>query len=85
MPEISRFDGVVVRMYYRDHAPPHFHAEYGDFEIVVEIASGNVQGQFPRRELKSVLDWHAARRAELMEDWNLARQELPLRPIPPLE
>lgn len=45
MPEISRFDGIVVRMYYRDHAPPHFHAEYGDFEIVVEIASGNVRGR----------------------------------------
>ena len=40
MPEISRFLGIVVRMYYREHAPPHFHAAYGDFEVVVQIESG---------------------------------------------
>jgi len=48
MPEISRFLGVIVRMYYRDHAPPHFHASYGDYEITVEINTGIVEGRFPR-------------------------------------
>ena len=56
MPEICRFLGIIIRMYYRDHAPPHFHAEYGEFEITVEIDTGIVSGQFPRRALKAVLE-----------------------------
>lgn len=51
MPELSRFLGIVIAMYYRDHGPPHFHAIYGDFEITVEIESGKVNGDFPRRAL----------------------------------
>ena len=57
MPEISRFLGIVIRMYYRDHALPHFHALYGDYEILVEIDSGVVTGNFPRRALSAVLEW----------------------------
>ena len=49
MPEISRFLGIVIRMYFRDHAPPHFHAEYGEYEITVEIGTGVVAGKFPRQ------------------------------------
>ena len=56
MPEISRFLGIVIRMYYRDHAPPHFHAEYGESEITVDIQTGNVTGTFPRRALAAVLE-----------------------------
>ena len=85
MPEISRFLGIVIRMYYRDHAPPHFHAEYGEYEITVEIDSGVVQGKFPRRALSAVLDWFSLHQQELAENWALARQELPLRKIEPLE
>ncbi len=58
MPEISRFLGIVIRMYYRDHEPAHFHAEYGEHEITVEIASGLVEGKFPRRALGAVLEWY---------------------------
>jgi hypothetical protein len=85
MPEISRFLGIIVRMYYRDHAPPHFHAEYGEHEITVEISSGLVSGRFPRRALSAVLDWYAIHQAELLENWERARQEVPLQPIEPLE
>lgn len=85
MPEISRFQGIVVRMYYRDHAPPHFHAEYGDYEVTVEIDSGVVNGRFPRRSLKSLIEWYDLHRDELREDWDLARQERTLNPIDPLE
>lgn len=53
MPEISRFLGILIYMYYREHAPPHFHAEYGEFEITVEIESGVVSGRFPRRGSRS--------------------------------
>lgn len=85
MPEISRFLGIVVRMYYRDHAPPHFHAEYGDYEITVEIDTGIVVGKFPRRALSAVLDWYSLHQAELAQNWELARQEQPLTRIDPLE
>jgi hypothetical protein len=85
MPEISRFRGIVIRMYYRDHAPPHFHAECGEHEISVELEDGIVEGRFPRRALADVLAWHGLHQAELAEDWRLARAELPLNQIPPLE
>jgi hypothetical protein len=56
LPEISRFLGIVIAMYYRDHQPPHFHAKYGSYEIVVSIADGIVEGRFPRRALQLVLE-----------------------------
>ena len=59
MPEISRFLGIVIAMYYNDHAPPHFHAKYGAFEITVRIADGFVEGQFPQRALNLVLEWYS--------------------------
>ena len=85
MPEISTFLGVVIYLYYRDHAPPHFHALYGEYEITVEIRSGVVTGKFPRRALKAVLEWHELHQDELLEDWRLAEQRLPLKAIEPLE
>ena len=56
MPELSRFLGIIIAMYYRDHGPPHFHAVYGEFEITVEIESGRVNGNFPKRALAHVLE-----------------------------
>jgi hypothetical protein len=85
LPEISRFLGIVIRMYYREHAPPHFHARYGDHEIVVQIETGRVEGWFPRRALRHVLEWHGLHRDELAQDWALAETGSPLRPIEPLE
>ncbi len=85
MPEISRFLGIVIAMYYDDHVPPHFHAKYGEFEITVDIASGAIQGHFPRRALKHVLEWYELHQNELREDWDLARERRPLRRIAPLE
>ena len=85
MPEISRFLGIVIAMYYNDHVPPHFHARYGSFEITVRIADGVVEGRFPRRALNHVLEWYTLHQAELLEDWNLARERRALRPIDPLE
>ena len=85
MPEISRFLGIVIGMYYNDHAPPHFHAYYGGFAITVRISDGVVEGRFPRRALNLVLEWYALHRDELQEDWDLARERKPLRSIDPLE
>jgi uncharacterized protein DUF4160 len=85
MPEISRFLGIVIYMYYSDHAPPHFHIEYGEFEATVELESGVVTGKFPRRALNLVLEWYTLHKDELAEDWRLARHKLPLNSISPLE
>jgi hypothetical protein len=85
MPEISRFLGIVIRMYYRDHLPAHFQAEYAEHEIEVEIDSGIVQGRFPRRALQAVLEWYELHRDELHENWQLAREERALKRIDPLE
>ena len=72
-------------MYYLDHARPHFHAEYGEFEISVEIDSGIVTGRFPRRALTAVIDWYNIHKDELADNWELALQKRPLKPIDPLE
>lgn len=84
-PEIPRFPGIVVRMHYRDHAPPHFHAFYGVFRIVVEIETGILDGHFPPRALRHVREWTSLRQQELMDDWVRAQTACPLKPIPPLE
>ena len=54
LPEISRFLGIIIALYYRDHRPPHFHAIYGDYEVVVNIENGVIEGRFPRRALRLV-------------------------------
>lgn len=85
MPELSRFLGIVVYMLYDDHPPPHFHAEYGEYKMTVEISTGIIEGRFPRRALKAVLEWQDLHRDELLANWALAEQHAPLRRIPPLE
>jgi len=85
MPEISRFLGIVISMYYDEHNPPHFHAKYGDFKISVEIESGIVIGKFPKRALRAVLDWYDLHKEELLQDWQLAVNDQPLNKIEPLE
>ena len=86
MPEISRFLGIVIVMYYNDHSPPHFHARYGDSEIKVNIEDGEIiSGEFPRRAQRLVLEWLELHRSELLEDWNLAQDRKPLNKIEPLE
>jgi hypothetical protein len=85
MPEISRFLGIVIGIFYSEHGVAHFHAVYGEHEISVEVESGKIHGQFPARALRLVLEWASLHREELMENWQLARQGRPLRNITPLE
>lgn len=86
IPEISRFYGIVIRMYFRDHLPPHFHAEYGEHEALIEIETREVlEGYLPARALKLVKEWATLRRTELLRCWQLARQSQPLGQIDPLE
>jgi len=72
-------------MYHREHAPPHFHAEYGDYEITVRIDTGIIEGKFPRRALNLVTEWYVLHKDELMENWFLAEMREPLNRITPLE
>ncbi len=82
MPEISRFYGIVVKMYYRDHQPPHFHAEYGSDEAVLRIDPvGMLQGAMSARALSMVFEWALLHERELVENWRLARAAQPLRSI----
>ena len=85
MPEISRFLGIVIGMFYRDHSPPHFHAVYGEHEITVEIQTSVVSGRFPKRAVGLVVEWAGVHGDELLENWDLARQGRPLKRIAPLE
>lgn len=86
MPEISRFLGIIIAMYYNDHAPPHFHAKYGEFEAVIAIDTGEVlEGRLPPRVSSLVEEWRGYHTAELDDDWKLARERRALKRIEPLE
>lgn len=85
MPELSRFLGIIVFMNFNEHNPPHFHARYGDYEIIVEILSGIVEGKFPKRALNLVLEWYEIHKSELLEDWNSIRSTGEFKKIDPLE
>lgn len=86
MPEISRFFGILIKMYYNDHAPPHFHAEYGEHVAEISIERLEViRGQVPRRVLALVLEWAFIHRNELQANWIRARAQESLEPIEPLE
>lgn len=85
MPEISLFRGIKITMYYSDHNPPHFHAEYAGAKCLVDIVSGCViQGALPARQMKILLAWNEIHRDELMQNWELARDSKPLTSIDPL-
>ena len=85
MPTLSRFLGIVIVMYWSDHLPPHFHAKYGDYEITVELETGIVDGKFPRRALRHVLEWHELHQDELWQAWDACSQQKTPRPSAPLE
>jgi hypothetical protein len=86
MPEICCFYGIVIRMYYDDHNPPHFHAVYGDDEAWVNINTLAVfYGNLPSRALGLVVEWASMHQDELQKDWELARKQAQLEKIEPLK
>ena len=85
MPIISRFFGIVIFIFWREHKPPHFHAKYGDEEITIEIETGGVNGTMSKRALLLVQEWRELHKEELKQDWELAEQKKALFPIKPLE
>jgi hypothetical protein len=86
MPEISRFYGIRIKMYFGDHAPPHFHAEYGDDSAVFDIETLSVtEGRLPPRASGLVVEWGTQHRDELAALWDLAAAFQPLHRIAPLD
>jgi hypothetical protein len=86
MPEICRFFGIVIKMFYNDHQPSHFHAEYSGSDALILIGSLEIyRGELPRRALALVLEWAALNRNELRRNWQLAQGGGSPQPIPPLE
>lgn len=85
MPEISRFYGIVIKMYFADHAPPHFHAEYGEHQMVVNLDTlAIIAGKLPPRATGLVMEWATLHQNELRADWQRAQQMEPLQRIAPL-
>lgn len=85
MPELSRFLGIVIGIFSKEHPPAHFHAVYGEYQITVEIQTGVVHGDFPKRALRHVLEWLDLHENELIENWNLIQEGKPGKKISPLE
>lgn len=86
MPEISRFYGIIVSMFYDDHNPPHFHARYGEYKIVIDIDSLRIlEGDFPPRALGLIIEWASLHKADLLKDWELTAKNLHPQKIEPLK
>jgi len=86
MPEICRFYGIIVALFYDEHNPPHFHARYGEYKVAVDIRSLVVlEGELPPRALGMLIEWASQHQAELLKDWELARDGRPPQKIEPLK
>ena len=85
MPEISRFFGVVIRMFWCDHSPPHFHAFYAGEQALIDIQTLSVfAGHLSPRALGLVIEWATLHQQELLDDWRRAAGQEPLQEIEPL-
>ena len=86
MPTISSFYGILIQMFWNDHAPPHFHALYAEHKAQIDIRTFEViNGFVPHRALTLVLEWASEHREELLEDWELCKQKQPAKKISPLK
>ena len=85
MPQISYFLGIAIRMFYRDHNPPHFHAIYGNFEGIFDIEKNEmIGGYLPPRIIGIIKEWTSLHQEELIENWKRAREQEQLKEIKPL-
>jgi len=85
MPEISRFLGIIIRMFYNEHDPPHFHAYYNEHQAEVDINTLEIiAGSLPKKVRNIVIEWAIDHRHELNADWELMRNDKKPKPIEPL-
>ena len=86
MPQISSFFGIIIRMFYDEHNPPHFHAQYGEYRCSIDIRTfGIIEGYLPARALGLVVEWAILHQNELMENWRNVEEMKPLNKITPLQ
>jgi hypothetical protein len=86
MPQISQFFGIIIKMFYDEHNPPHFHAQYGDYGCSIDIRTlGVMEGSLPPRALGLVIEWATLHQQELMDNWHSVEQQASLRRIEPLK
>ncbi len=85
MPEISRFYGIVIAIFFNEHNPPHFHAQYSGEKVAIDIRTLQVlEGRIAPRALGLVVEWASLHQNELLADWELARQDQQPKKIEPL-
>jgi len=86
MPTISRFFGILIQMYFKDHNPPHFHAIYNEFKAVISINDYSIlEGDLPPKALGLIMEWAKSHQKDLLRDWELAKNLKELFPIDPLQ
>lgn len=86
MPTISAFYGILIRMYFGDHPPPHFHVRYGEHKARFAVPGGElIDGTLPARATRLVREWAALHEDELEENWRRCEERLPLQPVEPLQ
>ena len=86
MPQISRFLGIIISMYFDDHNPPHFHAQYNKYKVQIRINDLSIiEGKLPPRVLGLVIEWAMLHKKELVENWKCIEQKQSLNKIEPLQ
>ena len=86
MPVVSTFFGIVVRMYYSEHNPPHIHVEYQLNKAVIDFQGNVLKGNLESKTaLKLVCEWIGLHANELIDDWNAAREGRAIKKIAPLD
>jgi hypothetical protein len=85
MPEISRFLGIIISMYFEDHSPPHFHVRYNEFRAIISIIDLKIMdGNLPPRVLGLVMEWAELNKNELIENWEMLQKTGKYGKIKPL-
>lgn len=85
MPTISMFYGILIRMYYDDHNPPHFHAFYNNYKAIFNFEGEILDGDMPKKQIKLIAAWSVIHKEELLANWELAKNSEMLFNITPLK
>ena len=85
MPVISSFYGILIYMYWNEHAPPHFHAKYGEFQALINIKDFSmIEGKLPPKALALVIEWAAIHQDDLLKNWDIGIKGETFKKIEPL-
>lgn len=85
MPEICRFYGIIISLFWRDHNPPHIHFTYGNYECTISVIDRVVEGKSPAKVISKVNEWIDAHENEILALWEKAQKGEPLNKIEPLK